>query len=135
MADRILLANWIMCPDGTMMPSFHTHDFRTRKDDQGRISTVDGGIDYLRRAGEYTEMSIYSDDPFEVIRCFVCRGSRGINGDEPLHYIPLCKMTNEHLVATIEYNNNNNIDSIYQKYYYQELTYRSYDYNIPHDKN
>ena len=29
--EKILLANWIMCPDGTMIPSFHTHDFRTHQ--------------------------------------------------------------------------------------------------------
>lgn len=125
---KILLANWIICPDGTMMPSFHTHDFRTRKDDQGRISTVDGGLDYLRRAGEYTEMSVYSTDSFDVIRRFVCRGTRGKNGDEELKYIPICAMTDEHLLATIEYNLKNGLqDSIYQVYYYKELVYRKYD--------
>lgn len=125
---KILLANWIMCPDGTMIPSFHTHDYRQRKDEEGRSSIVDGGLDYLRRAGEYTEMSVYSTDSFDVIRRFVCRGTRGKNGDEPLKYIPICAMTDEHLLATIEYNLKNGLqDSIYQVYYYKELVYRKYD--------
>ena len=87
-----------MCPDGTMIPSFHRHDYRkniavdTYKEvsskvipDNTRYSMVDGGTDYLRRGGKYVDMTIYSDDPFEVIRRFLCRGGRGKDGDQPGH--------------------------------------------------
>ena len=52
--EKILLANWIMCPDGTMIPSFHTHDFRTHQNDEDEesLSFNDGGTSYLRRGGE-----------------------------------------------------------------------------------
>lgn len=144
MAERKVLANWIMAPDGTMLPSFHRHDYREhttvdtykllpkeqRTSGQSnytpvdtRYSMVDGGTDYLRRGGKYTEMTVYDDDPFEVIRRFLCRGSRGENSDEPITWIPLFRMTNEHLKACIKYNQDRNIRG-HNKWYAMELDYR-----------
>ncbi|HSH51209.1 MAG TPA: hypothetical protein VK982_05755 [Bacteroidales bacterium] len=119
--EPILLANWIMCPNGTMIPSMHRHDYKEYVNEDGSYSSVDGGLDYLRRGGKYTEMSVYSDDPFEVIRRFVCRGGRGKEGKEPLTYVPLFRMSDEWLKATIEYIEN---DNIYKEYYEKELEYR-----------
>ena len=146
--ERKLLANWIMAPDGTMLPSFHRHDYRTHEtidsykqilDDADNIETVpdnirdsmvDGGKDYLRRGGKFTEMSVYSDDPFEVIRRFVCRGGRGEDGKQPLTYVPLFRMSNNWLEATIEYIED---DNIYKEYYIKELEYRK-QHNIKIDE-
>lgn len=154
--ERKILANWIMCPDGTMIPSMNRHDYRshTTIDTWKRVwkcngkdvsydrlsemafedianltklvpaatreSMTDGGSDYLRRGGKYTDMTIYDDDPFELIRRFVCRGGRGKDGTEPLTYVPLFRMSDEWLKATIEYSPNN----AYNKFYQMELDYR-----------
>lgn len=137
MKKPILLASWIMCPDGTMLPSFTKHDFRKHEtidkteivhpegkeepEDlfseewrtwnkeaetvvvESRHSIIDGGTDYLKRSGVFTEMSIYSDDPFEVIRRFLCRGARGVDLNRPLTYIPLFRMSNKWIFNIITY--------------------------------
>jgi hypothetical protein len=155
--NRKILASWIMCPDGTMIPSFNRHDYREHetvdtwkrvtldgdpatKEPKNKISRewnewndntklipnkirhsmIDGGSDYLRRGGVFTEMTVYEDDPFEVIRRFLCRGSRGIDGDKPLTWVPLFAMSNNWLKAVIEYDPSN----YYNKWYYMELDYR-----------
>jgi len=137
MEKPILLANWIMCPDGTMLPSFHRHDFRTHEtlnseDDEvsanisedTRYSMVDGGSNYLRRGGNYTEMSIYSDDPFEVIRRFLCRGGRGKDSTEHLTWTPLFRINDEWLLALITYESERNPTNLFLKYYEMGLEYR-----------
>lgn len=157
--EPIILATWIMCPDGTMLPSFHNHDYRThttidavaREHPDGtpepeelfsdewrewnnkaetivkesRHSMVDGGPSpYGRRGGVFTEMTIYSDDPFQVIRRFLCRGGRGKDSREHTTWTPLFRINNSWLEALIEYEENRNPDSISLKYYKKELKYR-----------
>ena len=139
MEDRKILASWIMAPDGTMIPSFHRHNFREhitidswRYDDddstlipsETRYSMSDGGTDYLRRGGVYTEMSIYSDDHFEVIRRFLCRGGRGEDGTSPLTYVPLFRMDEQWLKECIRYNERLGIEG-HNEYYKKELIYRN----------
>ena len=120
MNDRKILANWIMCPDGVMLPSFSTHDFRQHGD-----TAVDGGLEYLRRVGNYVEMSVFDDDPHEVIRRFVCRGTSGKNGDKPFHWIPIFKMSDEYLKATIEWNKTFGREgNRFNVHYHNELEYR-----------
>ena len=126
--ERVLLANWIMCPDGTMLPSFHVHDFRSHENysDKDSLSFVDGGREYLRRGGDFIEMSVYSDDPFEVIRRFVCRGSRGKDGKQPLKWIPLFRMEDDHLkqlIADFKRGGNWTIRT-FRDLYKKELEYR-----------
>lgn len=127
-----LIANWIMAPDGTAIPSFYSHDYRSHTsidtvDTLGNIvssraCTNDGGSSLIvNRSGQYTDMSVYSDDPFEVIRRFVCRGGRGVDGDKPLTWVPLFKINNNWLKAIIDYVDE---DNKYLKYYKKELEYR-----------
>lgn len=99
------------------------HENTTLVPDQARHSMIDGGTDYLKRGGVFTEMTVYDDDPFEVIRRFLCRGSRGINNDEPLTYVPLFAMDEEWLKACIKYNRDRNIEG-HNKWYQMELDYR-----------
>ena len=145
--EPILLASWIMCPNGTMLPSFDRHDFRTHdtvdtwkqiSDDNDQIETVpdetrhsmiDGGTDYLRRGGKYTEMSIYSDDPYEVIRRFLCRGGRGKDSREHITWTPLFRMSTSWLHALIEYEKGIPKFNPHSEYYIKELEYRA-DNNI-----
>ena len=151
----ILLANWIMCPDGTMLPSFHRHDFRShttidviaQEHPEGeeepadtfskawlkwrkslvtvtkefRDSATDGGTNYLKRSGVYNEISIYSDDPFSVIRRFLCRGGRGKDSTEHITWTPLFIINDEWLVSLIDYVSE---EHPHLKYYKKELAYR-----------
>lgn len=139
MKERKIIANLVMCPDGTIIQSFNRHDYKTHTSidtwkhrskkmddrelvpDKTRETMVDGGTDYLRRGGTYTEMSIYEDDHFEVIRRFLCRGGRGLDGKSPLTWVPIFRMSDSWLKATIEYTP----DNYFNKFYQMELDYRA----------
>lgn len=136
--ERQIVLNRIMTPDGTIIVSRHTHDYVEHKDKNGYTYMVDGGNDYLRRTviddAPYTEMSLYEDSPFDEIRENVCRGGRGINGDQPLIYVSLSRMSNEWLVNCVIYNTNIGFgNSISSRLYLREIQYRK-DNNITIDE-
>lgn len=126
--NRKILVNCIMTPDGNILISHSRHDYKAYENSRGVYSMADGGRDYLRRGGEYIEMSIYEDDPFEVIRRFLCRGNRGENGDKPLTWVPLCKMGEDWLKNAIVYNKHLGIKGD-NEWYEQELEYRKRQQN------
>ena len=102
---RKLVANKIMTPDGTILQSFFTHDYKTHLDANGEEYMVDGGLEYARRnVTKYraSELSVYMDDPFELIRESFHWGTKGKDGKQPLKYKPLCKLADDHLAAIIE---------------------------------
>lgn len=107
MEKRIIL-NQIKTPDGTILKSIHRHDYVVYTDKNGLQYMVDGGNDYLRRNlhedAPYEELTIYSDDPFEVIRENFHRGGRGKDGMQPLTWVPMSKMSDTWLLACIQYN-------------------------------
>lgn len=109
MTEPRLILNRIQTPDGTILTSYHRHDYVTHTDKNGLEYMVDGGHDYARRnvhvTAPYIEMSVYSDAPFEEIRKVYCRGGRGKNGDQPLTWVPMCEMSDSWLEACIRYNN------------------------------
>jgi len=102
-----ILANRIQTPDGTVLQSYYTHDYKEHVDANGHRYGIDGGLQYLKRtwsegAPRAIDMSVYTDDPHEVIREAVCWGTRGVNGDQPLKYIPLMDMEDDHLSACLK---------------------------------
>lgn len=101
-----LVLNRIRTPDGTILTSRHRHDYVTYTDKNGLEYMVDGGLDYASRHFHkyepYEELSVYDDAPFEEIRKAFSWGSYGKNGDEPLKWLALCEMTNEHIEAIME---------------------------------
>lgn len=125
---RKLLVNRIITPDGTALVSRYRHDFVTHRDKNGKIYTNDGGIDYRKRAyhedAPYKEASLYTDSPFEEIREVLCRGSRGINGDEPFTYTKLSNINLEWLKNIILYEQTHRKDNPYLPIYIEELKYR-----------
>jgi len=129
--ERKIICNRIITPDGTELISHHVHDFNDHTDTNGSYYACDGGGSYLKRSGasDYTEASIYSNDPFEVIREHLYRGSRGKDGLQSLSYIKLKDMSDEHLKSTIIYNDRYGYGASYNTYYEMEIQYRK-DNNI-----
>jgi hypothetical protein len=106
-SDQII-ANAIMCPDGTYLRSYNRHDYKEHLDKvSGEIYIVDGGNDYLRRSVNTTPatpMDVYLSDPFETIRRNFVWKSYGKNGEHIPHgvYIYLYAMDTDHIHAILE---------------------------------
>jgi hypothetical protein len=68
---------------------------------------VDGGNEYERYgANDMTMIEpkyIYTDDPFEIVRKHATRGSRGVDGRQPLTYIAICDIDDDYLQAILDY--------------------------------
>lgn len=127
--DRKIISNRIRTPDGTVLISNHRHDYVTYKDKNGYTYMVDGGNEYLRRniveEAPYTELTVYRDAPFLIIRKVYSRGGRGKNGNQSLVYVPLYKMSNEWLKACVVYNDGIGLaNSFASKMYLKELEFR-----------
>lgn len=100
-----ILLNRIRTPDGTILTSYHRHDYRTYKDANGMTYMVDGGTAYLRRnicEEPHEECSIYLTDDHEENRKYFQWGSRGPQGDQPVQYRPLGELATDHIEAILE---------------------------------
>jgi hypothetical protein len=152
MEENQIILNQIRTPDGTILKSMHVHDYVTHVDKNGHVYMVDGGSEYLRRNVNrtklnklqkiwiklksffgitwtdplaYTELSIYSNAPFEVIRENFHRGGRGKDGRQPLTWVPMSQMSDEWLKACITYNQDRGMGGCFaNKMYAKELQYR-----------
>ena len=133
--ERILIANRIQTPDGTILHSKHRHDFVWYADKNGERYCLDGGNDYQKISFEINppiDCSIYSTDDFEEVRKVMLRGTYGKTGDKPLHYIALCEMSEEWIFNVIKClqeiskvgDYDENIQKVYLELYYAELDYR-----------
>ena len=102
---RKLIKNSIMTPDKTILTSRNVHDFRSHRDTiNNELYFTDGGINYIKRSvnkESYTDLSLYSDDPFEKLRKGLEWGSRGKNGDEELKYISISNMSSNHIKSIL----------------------------------
>lgn len=103
---RQIVFNSVTCLDcNETIVSYHRHDYKTCSCDNQAM--VDGGTAYLRYGAKDMNkikiFAVYADDPFEIVRKYASRGSRGVNGDQPLKWIPLCNMEDEHLEAVLDY--------------------------------
>lgn len=99
-----LVYNSVTCTEcKTTLVSYYRHDFKVCGCPNNTY--VDGGVSYVRNGGKdlskVIPLLVFTDDDFEVVRQYATRGARGKNGDEPLTWIPLCKMTDEHLENVI----------------------------------
>ena len=101
-----IMCNRIRTPDGTIIESNNRHDYVIHLDSNGETYMVDGGKDYLRRSAghqvPYEELSVYSDEDHSVIREVTKWGTRGIAGNEPLRYVALKDMTDSHITACLD---------------------------------
>lgn len=137
-----LVANKWRTPDGTLLWSKHTHDFVAHNDKNGDYYFVDGGNDYIRMSLNKEPMvseCIYSDDPFELVRKRIFRGTFAIDrkkGFKRRAWMPISNMSDAHLCNCI-------IDKIGQRIvdryelnthmYIKELVYRWQNNIFVHD--
>ena len=128
MEEPKLILSRIQTPDGTILTSYHRHDYVTHIDANGEIYILDGGNDYQRTSVNiepYKNLSIWSNAPYEIIRESFHRGGRGKNGDEPLKWVPLSQMSDEWIKNCIDYNDERGMSKSYANYLYcKELRYR-----------
>jgi hypothetical protein len=100
-----LVLNRIKTPDGTIITSYHVHDYVSYMDKNGKEYMVDGGLEYLRRNvyedAPYEEMSVTTEAPFEQIRESMHWGTYGKKGDQPLRYVTVSQMSDQHIKAIL----------------------------------
>lgn len=105
---RKLLANRWQTPDGTILWSKHTHDFILYTDKNGKQYGIDGGNDYCRIIGDFTNMKnlcIYDDGKFETRREYVTWGTnydKNMNLLPKTLYKPIKDLTEEHIYKILE---------------------------------
>ena len=106
-----IVCNAIQTPDGTVLESHHTHDYKEYRDNNGYIYSIDGGLSYLRRgkehdAPDYKELSVSLSDGHDKVREAFTWGK---NYDENMkllpktEYIKLKNITDSHLKSLISY--------------------------------
>lgn len=120
-----LICNAIRCPDGTILRSRSQHDYVEHTQKDGRYYAIDGGLSYIKTCfadNDYTNMSVYSNDKFELVRYVFEWGSYGQDGKRDLQYLPLMKMSNIHIENILK--TQKNLDIQIRKIFEKELVYR-----------
>lgn len=136
MNNEIIIRNAIRTPDGTVLRSYHRHDYKEHVDEvSGEIYVVDGGNDYIRRSINDVpaeSLDVYLTDPFEDVReAFVWR-TYGKNGDQPGMYVKLSIMTDKHIQAILETQTQIH-GSFVEKLFKDELKYRKQKGIVNHE--
>ena len=125
---RQVLASIIETPDGTRLQSFHRHDCKTYTDANGETYMIDGGIDYFRsfvNKEPAKNISIYTDNSFDIKRTAKLWGTYGKNGDEPLRFISVSEMEDGHIEKLLE--PMMRVNPEIKELLIQEQTYRNID--------
>ena len=125
-----ILSSRMRTPDGTMLESFHRHDYVTHTDANGKEYMLDGGCDYVRCSanGDEEMLTVTSDDSHEVIREAVKWGTYGKDGDEPLSYVTIAGLNPYHLRAILDTQRWNMRLALY-KVMQDEVKYREETYD------
>ena len=103
--SKVLVVNALITPDGTRLQSYSHYDFKEYVDANGKTYMVDGGLSYQRRSanGDEIDDSLYlHEDEYTVIRDQVTWGTYGKNGDQPLRFVPVSEMSNDHIQAVLD---------------------------------
>ncbi len=102
--------------------SYSVHDYQSCK--CGKCA-IDGGVSYRRFLGDdFTDLAVWSDDPFEKVREACYRRGFGKVGaaDYGEYRITILKdMTDEHLQALLSYCA---VDNVFLPIYMKEIEYR-----------
>lgn len=104
--NRQIVYNSLTCSIcSTTIVSYHLHDYKTCG--CSNMASIDGGTVYLRYGALDLKLIkpfvVYADEPFEKVRLYATRGSRGKSGKEPLTWLTLAEMTDEHLAAVLAF--------------------------------
>ena len=101
-----LVLNRIKTPDGTILTSYHRHDFVTHEDKNGLTYFIDGGTEFRKASRHddhpYENLCVYDDDDFEIVRESYHWGTRGIKGDQPVKWVALSQLDTDHIEAILE---------------------------------
>lgn len=128
MENKQIIYNAIRTPDETVLVSHHRHDYKTHLDANGEEYMIDGGTDYIRRSVNKIpaeDLSLYDDEPFEVLRECIFRGDKGKSGKEELKYVKLSEVNDEWLSAIIDYEEEHRPNNPQLKWYNLESIYRN----------
>lgn len=138
-----IVCNAMITPDGTVLNSNHVYDFKEHIDKNGEYYMVDGGNTYFR----YSDSSKFPakklffvlsdiDNNFEEIREYYSRGGRGKDGESPLVWVPISKMSNNWLHNCITYNIERGLGYCSATIMYlKELDYRNKNNILIEDEN
>ena len=125
--EKRLIHNAIRTPDGTILVSYHRHDYKSYVDANNEIYVIDGGLEYVRTSVNSVpaeSLAVYDDAPFEVIREYLHRGGRGEDGKQELKYVALKDINDDWLENLIKYEEERRPNNIYLKFYKQEKEWR-----------
>jgi len=103
---RQIVYNAVKCLEcGETIVSRSRHDYVTCGCPNDAM--VDGGNDYERYGAmdmdKIEPKYVYADDDFEIVRKYAVRGSRGVDGRQPLTWIAICDIKDDYLWAILEY--------------------------------
>ena len=121
---RQLVYNAVTCAECLKtIVSRNRHDYVTCECPNNAM--VDGGLDYIRYGAKdmkkVVHHAVYDDEDFSKVRQYATRGSRGIDGMQPLTYIPIKDIDDDYLQAIIEYGGCNwHLDLIKKEIKYRE---------------
>lgn len=123
------VASYMITPDGTLLQSYHVHDYKTYKDSNGEIYMIDGGCEYLRTSvneepAEY--FTVTTDDTHAMQRKAFHWGTRGKDGKQPLEWKPLRALDTDHIQAILE--TQHHIPEHLRKLFSDEIEYRKQVY-------
>lgn len=104
--DGQIVYNSVTCLEcNEIIVSHHRHDYNTCSCPNEAI--VDGGTAYLRYGAKDMSkiklFTVYADDDYEIVRKYATRGSRGVDSKQPLTWIAICDMEDDHLEAVLDY--------------------------------
>lgn len=101
-----MYASRLRTPDGTILQSFHRHDYKEHVDTvTGETYMIDGGTDYIRTSINTVQpewMIVYTDDPFEVKREVPVWGTYGKSGKEDFRWVSVAEMEDDHIRALLD---------------------------------
>lgn len=121
-----LIYSAIQTPDGTILESRHTHDYRTHVDTvTGEEYMIDGGLSYQRTNVNKVpakDLSIYMEDGHEKVREVIAWGTYGKEGKGPFRLVLLKDMETDHIQACLD--NVPTMHPYYKESFTNELEYR-----------
>ena len=99
-----LVYNALRTPDGTVLESRHRHDYQTHTDANGKEYMIDGGLSYVRCSanGDEVMLTLTVNSNHNEVREKVQWGTYGKDGDQPLSYVRVLHMSDNHLRAVLD---------------------------------